>query len=155
MDPKHVLVADDESHIRLILSLILRKAGFKVTTVKDGLAALNQTLREKSRAWCFDLLVLDVQMPGLTGLELIEEIEALNLHVPILLISGYSDREMVDTLAGKGCIAYAQKPFTPDEFLRHVQGVLDEFNEQNSQDGIRTGARKQKDLPHAQGGRHH
>ena len=122
--PTHVLVADDEVHTRLTLSLILRKGGFRVTAVQDGLEALRRLLSEQERDRGFDLLVLDVQMPGLTGTELLEQIETLNLSVPILLISGYSDRDMVDLLERKGSIAYAEKPFSPEEFLAHVRGIL-------------------------------
>ncbi|UCD47622.1 MAG: response regulator [Deltaproteobacteria bacterium] len=124
---KHVLVADDEKHTRFTLSLIFRKAGFRVTTVADGLEALKQTVETIRNSDPFDLLVLDIQMPGLTGIELIDEIENLSGYFPIVLITGYWDREIANELKKRCCIEYAEKPFEPGELFVYVGRVLERF----------------------------
>ncbi|MFC2173214.1 response regulator [Acidobacteriota bacterium] len=122
----NVLVADDEHHTRLALSLILKKAGFDVTSVGDGIKALNKIREATDDAAPFDLLVIDIQMPRLTGLEVIKELENLKVIFPILIISGYKHKEIVADIARSGCIAYAEKPFRPDELLHHIDVLLSE-----------------------------
>lgn len=125
IENKHILVADDEKHTRLVLSLILRKAGFRVTTVCDGLEALNKVVQLARDSDPFDLLVIDVQMPGMTGTELVDELMKQRALFPILLISGYSDKDMVAGLLKDGRIGYLEKPFEPDELLRHVALLIE------------------------------
>jgi CheY-like chemotaxis protein len=120
---KHVLVADDEKHTRLAISLVLRKSGFKVSVADNGLDALARVQGQES----FDLLVVDVQMPGLTGPELIGELEKINLELPILMISGYRDSEVLSGLLMKGCVDYLEKPFEPEQFMSSVEKVLERF----------------------------
>lgn len=130
---KRVLVADDEKHTRVVLSLILKRAGFKVTTAEDGSEALGKLIGMIHGSMPFDLLVLDIQMPGLTGIELVEEIGKLDASFPILLITGYRERERVAELSRMYCVEYAEKPFTPDELLRHVARVLDRFERERGE----------------------
>ena len=125
---KHVLLADDEAHTRLTLALILKRAGFEVTTVADGMDALNKTIENMKSSNPFDLLVIDIQMPSLSGLELLKEIEKLKLKFPILLISGYRNGDITGALASGGPVVYAEKPFNPNEFLKYVTKVFAMFN---------------------------
>ena len=126
-EPKHVLLADDEAQIRFSVSLILRRAGFRVTAVEDGQKALELTRESVERSTPFDLLVIDIQMPGLTGLELIDEIEKLDALFPILVISGYRGWEAVGRLETRNLLAFAEKPFDPEELLGQVTHVLERF----------------------------
>ncbi len=121
---RHALVADDEKHTRVALSLILRKAGYQVTTAEDGLEALRTVEGAAHGSTPFDLLVVDVQMPGLTGIEVVEEIGRLGATTPTLLITGYRCPERVAELRRERCLECAEKPFSPDEFLEHVARLL-------------------------------
>lgn len=124
---KHILLADDEEHVRFTLSLILRRAGCRVTVVEDGTRALQMSLEAARRGKPFDLLVIDIQMPGLTGVEVIKELGQLGAAFPVLLITGYRDREIVNYLKSDTRIAYAEKPFSPDQLLGHVAVALKRY----------------------------
>jgi CheY-like chemotaxis protein len=121
---RHALVADDEWHTRATLALVLKKAGYQVTTVEDGLEALRIVTGASRQATPFDLLVIDVQMPGLTGIEVVEEIGRCGAAAPTLLITGYRCPDRVAELRRERCLECAEKPFSPDEFLQHVARLL-------------------------------
>ncbi len=135
MREKHVLVADDERHTRVVLSVIFKRAGFDVTAAEDGREALERVVAAAQAARPYDLLVLDIQMPGLTGLEVVEELGKTGAVVPILLITGYRDRERAEALGRRFCVEYAEKPFEPDELLRHVDRVLQRFERERRERG--------------------
>ena len=122
---KHVLVGDDEEHTRLTLSLVLKKAGFKVTTAGDGTEVLDKVLELREGPDSIDLLLIDFQMPGLTGLELVTELGRLKIPWPVLIMSGYSDKEMVAEAMRRGCVGYLEKPFEPDALLKRIEWVLE------------------------------
>lgn len=122
---KHIFLVEDELHLRHTLSLILRKAGFRVSAVEDGGKALKQLQEIKEKSEQVDLLVTDIQMPGLTGIEIIEGIGKMNLQIPCLVITGYGNKDTVIELMRKGCSEYLDKPFEPEEFLKRVNIVLE------------------------------
>jgi CheY-like chemotaxis protein len=112
----HILLAENEPHTRLSLSIILRKAGFRVTAVRNGREALTRL-----QASCvtgetgFDLLVLDIQMPVSSGADLLDKLHTLSQSPPVMVITGYADRALVHNLQAKGCHAILHKPFEPHE----------------------------------------
>ncbi|MBI4864275.1 MAG: response regulator [Candidatus Riflebacteria bacterium] len=120
----HALVADDEEHTRFTLRLILSRAGFRVTMAADGQEALAKTVDSLSCAQPIDLLVLDVQMPGLTGFELIEGLWRHRIALPVLIVSGYEDRELLAALMKRTVAQFVQKPFEPGEFLDRLTLVI-------------------------------
>ena len=77
MERKHILVADDERNILHGLEFILEAANYKVTTAADGQEAFEQILAAKESYSPIDLLITDIRMPGLTGLQLIDELNRL------------------------------------------------------------------------------
>jgi CheY-like chemotaxis protein len=121
---KHVLVTDDEEHTLVALSLVLQKAGFKVTTVSNGEEALDKVLELTSGGDPIDLMVLDLEMPGMTGIEVIEKIERLNLDLPIIVISGYEARGLLAESVGLSGIWFLEKPFEPEEFGQCVNNAI-------------------------------
>lgn len=123
--PVHVLLAEDEGHTRLALSLVLKKAGYRVTLVEDGLQALDRAFDVASASDPFDLLVIDIQMPRLTGIDLLHELDKRDLKLPTLIISGYRYREVMERCHSKALLAYLEKPFEPNEFLWHVERLLE------------------------------
>ena len=131
-----MLVVDDEKNTRLALSLIFRKSGFTVTLASDGLEALKKTEDRMKTALPFDLLVIDIQMPALTGLEFIEELEKRDIHLPILLISGYRFKGIVERLTRKMCVDYLEKPFQPQELMSRVERIIEKFSLMQSAAGM-------------------
>lgn len=125
MEQKHIFLVEDEMYLRESLKLILRGAGYRVTAAEDGNKArrLLSNLEEKSQK--VDLLVTDIQMPGLTGIELMDELEKMHIKPPSLVITGYGDKNTVIQLMRMGCSEYLDKPFEPPEFLRRIKMVLE------------------------------
>ncbi|MFC1611083.1 response regulator [Myxococcota bacterium] len=120
-----VLLAEDEEHTRLTLSLILRKIGFLVTTVADGREALKSISDLIDRQEPPALLVIDIQMPGLTGLDLMAELDKRGVFLPTVVISGYQYRKVVEGCQAHTRVAYLEKPFSPEEFLACLDSVVE------------------------------
>lgn len=113
-----VLVADDDPDIRRLVVMKLRGAGHEVTEVGDGLAAVEAARRDPPP----DLLLLDLMMPGLTGIEVCETLrrEPGLEQVPMVLLTARAqERDVANGLAA-GATAYLSKPFSP-------RGLLDEL----------------------------
>ncbi|MBN1900241.1 response regulator [Candidatus Sumerlaeota bacterium] len=121
---KHILLAEDEPHTRFAISLILRKSGYKVSTSKDGLTAFDQILKYKDSADSIDLLLTDVEMAGLNGLELIEELEKERISLPVLVITGYGHEERFLQLRKKGNVHRIDKPFVPQDIVDQIDQIL-------------------------------
>jgi two-component system OmpR family response regulator len=115
---KHILVADDEAHIREVLLYALKKEGFAVTAVSDGPAAIAAV-----EAGGVDLVVLDVMLPEIDGLEICRRLRAKH-RVPILFLSARG--EEVDRIVGLelGGDDYLTKPFSPRELTARVRAVF-------------------------------
>jgi DNA-binding response OmpR family regulator len=119
MDMRKILIAEDQTDIRNVLVLNLRNAGYDVTAVHDGLAALAiQT------ATPHHLLVLDLMMPGLDGLEVCKKLRAQNCSTPILMLTAKSTE--LDRVLGLelGADDYLTKPFSLAELLARVKALL-------------------------------
>lgn len=117
-EPAHILVVDDDDRIRALLKRYLGDNGFLAS-----LAANAEEARTLIAAVDFDLLILDVMMPGLTGFELTEKIRASS-NVPILLLTARGMPE--DRIEGleRGADDYLSKPFEPRELLLRVHALL-------------------------------
>ena len=115
----HVLVADDDRAIRESLATSLELAGYEVTRCTDGVQALAAT-----RAASFDVVILDVMMPGVDGLGVCQVLRAEGNHVPILMITART--ETADRVAGldAGADDYVPKPFALDEVLARLRALL-------------------------------
>jgi DNA-binding response OmpR family regulator len=114
-----ILVAEDQADIRDLLALNLRQAGYDVTTVTDGRAALAGQAERPS-----DLLVLDLMMPGLDGLEVCKALRAKASATPILMLTAKSTE--LDRVLGLelGADDYLTKPFSMAELLARVKALL-------------------------------
>jgi two-component system, OmpR family, phosphate regulon response regulator OmpR len=117
-DLPHILVVDDDNRLRELLRRYLATNGFLVTTAADAAEA-----RAKLAGIVFDLLVLDIMMPGETGLELTESLRAGD-SVPILLLTARGEPD--DRIAGleAGADDYLAKPFQPRELLLRINSIL-------------------------------
>ena len=119
MDMKRILIAEDQTDIRDLLVLNLRSAGYEVSAATDGLAAMAM---ETSHG--HDLLVLDLMMPGLDGLELCKTLRARGINTPILMLTAKSTE--LDRVLGLelGADDYLTKPFSLAELLARVKALL-------------------------------
>ena len=118
-DSPHILVIDDDTRIRELLRSYLSQNNFRVTAAASAAKA-----REMMRGMAFDLLVLDIMMPGESGLELTQSLREGHNPVPILMLSALA--ETSDRIAGltSGSDDYLAKPFEPHELLLRIQSIL-------------------------------
>lgn len=123
VDSPHILVVDDDTRLRELLRKYLADNGFRVSTAADAGEA-----RQSLAAFDFDLMVLDVMMPGETGLELTAALRP-ERRVPILMLTAMSESK--DRIAGleHGADDYLGKPFEPRELLLRINSILRRVNE--------------------------
>ena len=114
----HLLIVDDDSRLRAVLKRYLVKNGFLVTEAADARDA-----RAKLRSLEFDLLILDVMMPGETGFELLTDLRK-DTRVPVLMLTAMS--EPSDRINGleRGADDYLPKPFEPRELVLRLKNIL-------------------------------
>lgn len=115
----HILVVDDDDRLRDLLRRYLSDNGFIVNTATDGKDAA-----EKLASLAFDLMVLDIMMPGVNGLELAKRLRDGGSRTPILLLTAMGEAE--DRINGLevGADDYLTKPFEPRELLLRIRSIL-------------------------------
>jgi len=115
---KHIFVIDDEQNIRDLIKKYLVKDGYQVTTFPDGLKVLNELQAQRP-----DLLVLDINMPGIDGIELCKEIRKIS-EVPIIFVTARDDE--FDRIIGLeiGGDDYMSKPFSPRELVVRIKNIF-------------------------------
>jgi two-component system phosphate regulon response regulator OmpR len=118
-DAPHLLVVDDDARLRALLQRYLTEQGFRVSAAPDAAAA-----RQALAAMAFDLLVLDVMMPGESGLSLAEALRREGQEVPILMLTARGAPD--DRVAGfeHGADDYLGKPFDPRELALRIRTIL-------------------------------
>ncbi|WP_033926631.1 response regulator [Sphingomonas sp. 35-24ZXX] len=116
-----ILTVDDSSSLRIAIRIALSGAGYAVTEAEDGLEGL-----EKARAAKFDMIIADLNMPRMNGLEMIREIRKLpiQLGTPIIFLTTESDEGMKQDARQSGATGWLVKPFVPDQLLRVAAKVL-------------------------------
>lgn len=116
-----ILVADDDVDIRELVAFKLTSLGHDVVAVGDGAAAI-QACREQSP----DLAVLDVMMPGMSGLDAVRLIRAEThlAHLPVILLTARAQESDVETGFDSGADDYITKPFSPRELAHRVAALL-------------------------------
>lgn len=119
-DAPHILVVDDERVIREILAEFLTLEGYAVRTVEDGEKALTEL-----RLRPYDLVITDLKMPRISGLQLLEKIGQENISVLTILMTGFGTVETAIEAMKRGAYDYLLKPFKVEEVIQTVQRALD------------------------------
>lgn len=118
-DQNRILVIDDESVVLISVDKILSREGYEVVTAdkaEDGL--------EKAKGGGFDLVITDLMMPGMNGIELMHSIKTTGSDVPFLMITGYPSIKTAMQALRLGAIDYIPKPFTRVELISPVNRAL-------------------------------
>ena len=115
-----VYVVDDDSSVRNAITMLLEASGFKVETSDSAQAFLERDLVDASGC-----LVLDVQMEGLSGLDLQQELTTANVHLPIIFITGHGDVPMSVQAMKAGAVEFLTKPFKDDLLVDAIRGAID------------------------------
>ncbi|MGY1746162.1 ANTAR domain-containing response regulator [Blastococcus sp. SYSU D00695] len=133
-EPIRVLIAEDEALIRLDLKEMLEEEGYHVVAeVGDGQQAV-----DRARELAPDLVILDIQMPVLDGLSAAEQIAADRV-APVIVLTAFSQRELVERARDAGAMAYLVKPFSKNDLVPAVEVARARFAELAALDGeVRT-----------------
>lgn len=114
-----IYVVDDDEAVRDSLRLLFRSVGLAVKIYSDAQSFLADETRHRPAC-----LVCDVRMPGLTGLQLQERLEAEGRSLPIIFMSGHGDVQMAIDAMRKGAVDFLQKPFNDEDLLARVDHAL-------------------------------
>jgi len=114
-----ILVVDDESGVRASLSGILADEGYRVEAVESGEACL-QALETRR----FDLLLLDVWLPGIDGIETLSRVRGIDAELPVVVISGHGSIETAVRAVRMGALDFVEKPLSLDKTLLVVKNAL-------------------------------
>lgn len=120
--PKKVLIADDEIHMLRLLEMTFKKGGFEVVCCRDGQTALANSVAAQPQ-----LIVLDVMMPGLDGLDALRQLKnnPVTANIPVVVLSskGHALTRIEAELAGAAM--FLTKPFSPNQLLSDVKKILE------------------------------
>lgn len=122
--PRRVVVAEDESLIRLDIVEILRDNGFDVV----GEAGDGETAVQLATDLRPDLVVMDVKMPQLDGISAAEKLSK-NHIAPVVLLTAFSQKDLVERATEAGALAYVVKPFTPNDLLPAIEIALSRYQQ--------------------------
>jgi len=122
--PRRVVVAEDESLIRLDIVETLRDNGFEVV----GEAGDGETAVQLATELRPDLVVMDVKMPQLDGISAAERLTK-NHIAPVVLLTAFSQKELVERAGEAGALAYVVKPFTPNDLLPAIEIALSRYQQ--------------------------
>lgn len=114
----HILAVDDSEPIRKMLKMVLANSGHTLELAADGIEALDIFSRNS-----FNLVVTDINMPRMTGLELIRQIRYLNTEIPILALTTESEQRTREQGKIAGVDGWIVKPFRPAQFLDIVKQI--------------------------------
>jgi CheY-like chemotaxis protein len=121
---RRILIVDDEKTFQFSAQIALRRAGYRTEAAGDGVEALGKILESEERSDPFDLLLLDIRMPRMSGVELIDELIRRGKFLPTVVISSFLDRGLILELESKGCSTILEKPFPPQELVGTIDDTL-------------------------------
>ncbi len=125
---KHLLLIEDNHVLSNSLSIALKRDGFIVATAENGDEGLKKAISTKNDKLVYDLVITDINMPGWSGLQLIEASRLSKYRVNFLVITGYIDESILEDLYRNEVYDFLEKPFSIKEFLNKVNQCLQEYN---------------------------
>src|SRR3982751_806791 len=121
MPKSRILIIDDEAAIRESLKMTLEYEGYEVIGAATGQEGLVLVEREAP-----DLVLLDVKMPGMDGLEVLDRLRAMNETLPVVVVSGHGTISTAVEATKKGAFDFIEKPFASDRVLVSLRNALDQ-----------------------------
>jgi len=133
MPQKKILAVDDERHIVRLIQVNLERAGYKVITAYDGREALKKIEEERP-----DLVVLDVMMPNMNGLETLKQIRSTPTmrDLPVIMLTAKAQDQDIFQGYSYGADVYLTKPFNPPELLTFVNRIFNDMETQDDEDNV-------------------
>lgn len=133
-DQVKILVVDDEQIMRDGCARILSREGWSVITAQNGDQGLNEILRHPDE---IDVLLLDLMMPGMSGMEVLERIRQIDPNLLVIVITGYATVEAAVEAMKKGAYDFTSKPFSPDQLRIVVRRAIEKRQLQREADFLR------------------
>lgn len=122
MNTKGILLAEDDVQLRMLLVTLLQSAGYSIYEAEDGQQAMELYDKNKDS---IGLLLLDLGLPKLTGVEVFKKIKAQKPDIKMIAMSGWGKRETVNELYEEGIDVFVQKPYKPIEIIDTVKKLLE------------------------------
>ncbi|MDH5695853.1 MAG: response regulator [Dehalococcoidia bacterium] len=119
MQQNSVLIVDDEPIVRESLRDWLEDAGYQVVTAESGEEALEMIEKQD-----FSVMVVDIRLPGKTGIKVLKEVKAVKPHIKSIIITAYPSAETADEAKKLGVVDYLIKPVAPDDLERLIRETL-------------------------------
>lgn len=118
-----ILVVDDEPNYLIVLSELLKEEGFEIFTAPGGVQGL-EVIRNND----LDLVITDMQMPGMDGLEFLQEIKEIQPELPVIMITAFAEVEKAVAAMQAGAFNYLAKPFSNNELLVNINKAIDHYS---------------------------
>jgi len=123
-----IFVVDDDEAVRLSTEMLIRSMGLRVESFESAAEFLEDF--DPQQPGC---VILDIRMPGMSGLELQEHINGIGATIPIVFVTGHGDVPMAVTAMKAGAVDFIQKPFRDQELIDRVHAALDRDSENREQ----------------------
>ncbi len=123
-----IFVVDDDEAVRLSTEMLIRSMGLRVETFESATEFLEDF--DPQQPGC---VILDIRMPGMSGLELQDHLNEMKASIPIIFVTGHGDVPMAVTAMKAGAVDFIQKPFRDQELIDRVHAALDEDREQRQE----------------------
>ncbi|WP_285891366.1 response regulator [Paenibacillus pasadenensis] len=131
MDKKKVLIVDDQNGIRVLLMEVFTSEGYTTFQASNGKLAL-EIVRSESP----DLVLLDMKIPGMDGLEILKHVKAIDRSIKVIMMTAYGELDMIKEATDLGAVMHFTKPFDIDEMRLAVNMQLRRDGENNSKYAI-------------------
>jgi two-component system response regulator (stage 0 sporulation protein F) len=122
MHPR-VLIVDDEAPLRRQVMVGLAQHGYEVDECEEGLSALSKIKAAESRQNPFGCVILDLRLPDIDGLKILSVIKSIYSDLPVVVITGYGNEDMINTVHSHGGSVYLDKPFEVDELVTQIKRI--------------------------------
>lgn len=122
----HILVIDDEESLRRTIGRVLKQAGYDVTTAGDGREALRLLFEGFEAASPFDVVFLDIRLPGMDGLQILKELRQRDTQLPVILLTAYGSLKTAVEALRLGATDYLLKPLDPEVLVARTRMLLEE-----------------------------
>jgi len=116
---KKILVVDDEESVRIILKQMLEQGGYSAEVASDGAEAL-----DKLKADNYHMIITDINMPGMDGVELLKKSKELFPKLPVIFVTGFGKDKIILQAMKLGLSNYIEKPFKMDDVLKIVKDYI-------------------------------
>src|SRR5256885_13577586 len=114
----NILIIDDEADMRFAIRMLLERTGHSVVEAGDGDAALGKLSEDG-----IDLVLLDMRLPGMDGIQILQKIREKRQDVPVIMVTGYGNVELADQALQMGADHYLSKPFHNKELVDLIHGT--------------------------------